>query len=57
ARFPAALITVGDIHAEFDRLTGRGVKFLGPPERTGPVTSAFFDDTCGNFIVMAEPSA
>ncbi|RUX01350.1 hypothetical protein EN794_046700 [Mesorhizobium sp. M00.F.Ca.ET.151.01.1.1] len=50
-------MTVGDIHAEFDRLTGRGVKFLGPPERTGPVTSAFFDDTCGNFIVMAEPSA
>ncbi|WP_348631578.1 hypothetical protein [Mesorhizobium sp. M8A.F.Ca.ET.167.01.1.1] len=38
-------------------MTGRGVKFLGPPERTGPVTSAFFDDTCGNFIVMAEPSA
>nr|WP_245520866.1 hypothetical protein [Mesorhizobium sp. M8A.F.Ca.ET.167.01.1.1] len=33
------------------------MKFLGPPERTGPVTSAFFDDTCGNFIVMAEPSA
>nr|WP_281040963.1 MULTISPECIES: hypothetical protein [unclassified Mesorhizobium] len=24
------------------------MKFLGPPERTGPVTSAFFDDTCGN---------
>jgi catechol 2,3-dioxygenase-like lactoylglutathione lyase family enzyme len=23
----------------------------------GPVTSAFFDDTCGNFIVMAEQAA
>lgn len=32
ARFPAALITVSDIHAEFDRLTARGVKFLGPPD-------------------------
>ncbi|RUX00981.1 hypothetical protein EN816_20290 [Mesorhizobium sp. M8A.F.Ca.ET.173.01.1.1] len=50
-------MTVSDIHAEFDRLTGRGVTFLGTPERTGPGTSAFFDDTCGNFIVMAEPSA
>jgi catechol 2,3-dioxygenase-like lactoylglutathione lyase family enzyme len=56
AHLPAALITVSDIHAEFDRLTGLGVKFLGPPERTGPVTSAFFDDTCGNIIVIAEPA-
>ena len=56
AHFPAALITVSDIHAEFDRLTGLGVKFLGPPQRMGPVTAAFFDDTCGNFIVMAEQS-
>ena len=56
AHFPTALITVGDIHAEFDRLTGLGVKFLGPPQRMGPVTAAFFDDTCGNFIVMAEQS-
>jgi catechol 2,3-dioxygenase-like lactoylglutathione lyase family enzyme len=56
AHFPAALITTSDIHGEFDRLTGLGVKSLGPPQRMGPVTAAFFDDTCGNFIVMAEPS-
>jgi catechol 2,3-dioxygenase-like lactoylglutathione lyase family enzyme len=54
AHFPAALITTADIHAEFDRLTGLGVKFLGAPQQMGPVTSAFFDDTCGNFIVMAQ---
>lgn len=57
AHFPAALITTRDIHGEFDRLTGLGVKFLGPPQGMGPVTAAFFDDTCGNFIVMAQPSA
>jgi len=56
AHFPAALITTADIHAEFDRLTGLGVKFLRPPQRMGPVTSAFFDDTCGNIIVMAQPA-
>ena len=54
AHFPAALITTRDIHADFDRLTGLGVKFLGPPKSMGPVTAAFFDDTCGNIIVMAE---
>ncbi|UVK46447.1 VOC family protein [Mesorhizobium sp. AR07] len=54
AHFPAALITTCDIHADFDRLTGRGVKFLGPPQSMGPVTATFFDDSCGNIIVMAE---
>lgn len=57
AHFPAALITSRDIQADYDRLAGRGVKFLGPPQRMGPVSAAFFDDTCGNFIVMAEQSA
>ncbi|OBQ73382.1 VOC family protein [Mesorhizobium erdmanii] len=54
AHFPAALITCRDIQADYDRLAGRGVKFLGPPRRMGPVSAAFFDDTCGNVIVMAE---
>jgi len=54
AHFPAALITSRDIEADFGRLTELGVKFLGPPTRMGPVTAAFFDDSCGNIIVMAE---
>jgi catechol 2,3-dioxygenase-like lactoylglutathione lyase family enzyme len=54
AHFPAALITSRDVQADYDRLAGRGVKFLGPPQRMGPVSAAFFDDTCGNFIVMAQ---
>lgn len=57
AHFPAALITSRDIQADYHRLAGRGVKFLAPPQRMGPVRAAFFDDTCGNFIVMAEQSA
>jgi hypothetical protein len=31
--------------------------FLRPPRRMGSVIAAFFDDTCGNFIVMAQQSA
>lgn len=53
-RFPATLLTTKDIDGDYRRLTGLGVKFLGPPQPTGPVTSAFFEDTCGNIIVIAE---
>jgi hypothetical protein len=57
AHFPAAPITTSDIHRDFDRLAGRGVKFLRPPRRMGSVIAAFFDDPCGNFIVTAQQSA
>ena len=54
AKFPATLISTSDIHAEYRRLTGLGVKFLGEPKAMGPVTAAFFDDTCGNIIVLGQ---
>jgi glyoxylase I family protein len=44
-----------DIHAEHRRLTERGVVFRQPPTRTGPVTVAVFDDTCGNYIQLVQP--
>jgi catechol 2,3-dioxygenase-like lactoylglutathione lyase family enzyme len=47
---PAASFAVADVAAEFDRLTARGVRFVQPPTSMGPVTTAVFDDTCGNLI-------
>ena len=44
---------VDDIHAEHERLSGLGVRFTQPPTQMGPVTTAVFDDTCGNLIQIA----
>jgi hypothetical protein len=48
---------VKDVHAEFERLRGRGVEFTQEPTAMGPVTTAVFDDTCGNLIQIAAPIA
>lgn len=50
--FPATILTTTDIAVEYKRLKGLGVEFRGEPKRMGPVTFAFFDDTCGNWIVL-----
>ena len=34
--------------------TGRGVRFTQEPTEMGPVTTAVFDDTCGNLIQIAQ---
>jgi hypothetical protein len=41
------------VQAEFDRLSLLGVRFTQPPTPMGPVTTAVFDDTCGNLIQIA----
>jgi catechol 2,3-dioxygenase-like lactoylglutathione lyase family enzyme len=51
---PATSFGVDDLAAEHERLVGRGVEFIQPPTRTGPVTTAVFDDTCGNLVQMAQ---
>jgi catechol 2,3-dioxygenase-like lactoylglutathione lyase family enzyme len=51
---PYTSFAVDDIQAEFDRLTGLGVTFVQPPTPMGPVTTAVFDDTCGNLIQIAQ---
>ena len=53
---PFTSFTVQDVQAEFDRLTGLGVRFTQAPTEMGPVTTAVFDDTCGNLIQMATPA-
>jgi catechol 2,3-dioxygenase-like lactoylglutathione lyase family enzyme len=50
---PYTSFGVADVHGEFDRLSGLGVRFVQPPTEMGPVTTAVFDDTCGNLIQIA----
>jgi catechol 2,3-dioxygenase-like lactoylglutathione lyase family enzyme len=51
---PATLFAVDDVRAEHERLVAAGVVFTQPPTRFGTVTTAVFDDTCGNLISIAE---
>jgi catechol 2,3-dioxygenase-like lactoylglutathione lyase family enzyme len=50
---PYTSFAVEDVHAEHERLVALGVRFTQPPTRMGPVTTAVFDDTCGNLIQIA----
>ncbi|MBG0812620.1 VOC family protein [Planomonospora sp. ID82291] len=50
---PFTSFAVDDVHKEFDRLRGLGVRFTQEPAEMGPVTTAVFDDTCGNLIQIA----
>lgn len=45
------------MHAEYARLHGLGVRFIQEPLDMGPVTTAVFDDTCGNLIQIATEPA
>jgi catechol 2,3-dioxygenase-like lactoylglutathione lyase family enzyme len=50
---PATSFAVEDVQAEFQRLRGLGVRFTQEPADMGAVTTAVFDDTCGNLIQIA----
>ncbi len=47
---PFASFAVTDVNAEYERLLGLGVEFTQTPTVMGPVTTAVFNDTCGNLI-------
>ena len=51
---PVTTLCVEDIQGEYERLAKLGVVFRIKPTRTGPVTVAVFEDTCGNLIQIAE---
>jgi catechol 2,3-dioxygenase-like lactoylglutathione lyase family enzyme len=51
---PATSFAVQDVHAEFQRLRGLGVRFTQEPLEMGAVTTAVLDDTCGNLIQIAK---
>ncbi|NMO17414.1 VOC family protein [Pyxidicoccus fallax] len=41
-----------DIHQEYEKLSKLGVVFRSKPTQMGPVTTAIFEDTCGNLIQL-----
>jgi catechol 2,3-dioxygenase-like lactoylglutathione lyase family enzyme len=51
---PFTSFGVDDAQAEYERLRANGVHFTQPPVAMGPVTTAVFDDTCGNLIQIAQ---
>jgi catechol 2,3-dioxygenase-like lactoylglutathione lyase family enzyme len=50
---PFTSFTVDDVQKEFERLQELGVRFVQEPAEMGPVTTAVFDDTCGNLLQIA----
>lgn len=50
---PATSFAVRDVRDEFERLRRLGVTFTQEPQTMGPITTAVFDDTCGNLIQIA----
>jgi catechol 2,3-dioxygenase-like lactoylglutathione lyase family enzyme len=50
---PYTSFAVDDVEAEHTRLVAAGVRFTQPPTNMGPMTTAVFDDTCGNLIQIA----
>ncbi len=50
---PFTSFAVADVQSEFARLRDAGVVFTQEPTAMGPVTTAVFDDTCGNLIQIA----
>ena len=50
---PFTSFAVDDVNDEFERLQELGVQFTQNPVEMGPVTTAVFDDTCGNLIQIA----
>ena len=53
---PYTSFAVDDATAEYGRLRALGVRFTQEPLEMGPVTTAVFDDTCGNLIQIASPN-
>lgn len=53
---PAASFAVEDVQVEYDRLSSLGVTFTQRPTTMGNVTTAVFDDTCGNLIQIVQMS-
>jgi catechol 2,3-dioxygenase-like lactoylglutathione lyase family enzyme len=51
---PFTSFAVDDVQKEFERLSRLGVRFTQDPAQMGPVTTAVFDDTCGNLIQIAQ---
>jgi len=51
---PYTSFAVDDVTAEAERLRALGVRIVQEPVQLGTVTTAVFDDTCGNLIQIAQ---
>jgi catechol 2,3-dioxygenase-like lactoylglutathione lyase family enzyme len=51
---PFTSFAVDDVNREYDRLLSAGVRFTQEPLELGGVTTAVFDDTCGNLIQIVQ---
>ena len=54
AGLPAIVLSVTDLRAEHQRMTGRGVRFTQEPVEQGPVLTAILDDTVGNLVQLIQ---
>src|ERR687895_609088 len=50
---PYTSFAVDDVNAEYERLRASGVEFTQQPLEMQSVTTAVFDDPCGNLIQIA----
>ncbi len=50
---PFTSFAVDDVQKEYERMTALGVRFTQEPTQMGEMTTAVFDDTCGNLIMIA----
>jgi len=51
---PATVLFTTDAQADYERLRGRGVRFLSEPVVASWGTNVIFDDTCGNLINLVQ---
>lgn len=54
AGIPYTSFAVDNLAAEYERLLALGVTFLMPPTEAGAVAIAVLDDSCGNYIQLAQ---
>src|SRR5262249_7025024 len=51
---PAAMFFTEDVHADYERIKGRGGEFGMPPTKTTGSTIAQLNDTCGNLLQITQ---
>ncbi|MCC3289531.1 MULTISPECIES: VOC family protein [unclassified Arthrobacter] len=51
-QLPVLVLGVPDVQAEYERLSGLGVQFLGEPTLDSTGAQAVFDDGCGNYLQL-----
>ena len=55
AGIPAIALITSDVQTDYNRLKKLGIIFRGELQRMGLITTALFEDTCGNLINLAQP--